>query len=103
DSERVDDVVVDMRHDAINAMVGAACPPESYPEQWDIEGLRQKVKDVLGLEPPFEEWLQEDAVDPELIEQRLLEQTDRIMADKFSEGDESIWRQVEKQVLLDRL
>src|SRR5690606_31708880 len=62
-----------------------------------------KVKDVLGLEPPFEEWLQEDAVDPELIEQRLLEQTDRIMADKFSEGDESTWRQVEKQVLLDRL
>jgi len=103
DSERVDDVVVEMRHDAINAMVGAACPPGSYPEQWNIEGLRQKVKDVLGLEPPFDEWLQEDAVEPEMIERRLVEQTDQIMADKIGEADESIWRQVEKQVLLDRL
>jgi preprotein translocase subunit SecA len=103
DSERVDDVVVAMRHDAINAMVGAACPPGSYPEQWDIEGLRAKVKDILGLEPPFEAWLQEDSVEPDMIEQRLLEQTDQIMAEKFGEADESIWRQVEKQVLLDRL
>ena len=40
DAETVDDVVVDMRHDAINAMVGDACPPGSYPEQWDIDGLQ---------------------------------------------------------------
>ncbi len=38
DSEAVDDVVVDMRHDTINAIVGTACPPGSYPEQWDIDG-----------------------------------------------------------------
>jgi preprotein translocase subunit SecA len=103
DSERVDDVVVAMRHDAINAMVGAACPPGSYPEQWDIAGLREKVKETLGLEPPFEAWLQEDAVEPDMIEQRLLDQTDQIMAEKFGEADEGIWRSVEKQVLLDRL
>jgi len=103
DAERVDDVVADMRHDAINAMVGTACPPGSYPEQWDIAGLREKVKEVLGLDPPFEQWLQEDAVEPELIEQRLVEQTNAIMEQKVASTDEAIWRQVEKQVLLERL
>jgi preprotein translocase subunit SecA len=103
DAERVDDVVLDMRHDAINAMVGAACPPGSYPEQWDIEGLKAKVLNVLGVEAPLEDWLQEEAVEPEMIEERLVAMTDKLMADKMAEGDESIWRQVEKQILLDRL
>jgi preprotein translocase subunit SecA len=103
DSERVDDVVLEMRHDAINAIVGASCPPGSYPEQWNIEALREKAKDVLGLEPPLEQWLQEDSVEPDMIEQRLVDETDRIMAEKVGEADGTVWRQVEKQVLLDRL
>jgi preprotein translocase subunit SecA len=84
-------------------MVGAACPPGSYPENWNIEGLAAKIKDVLGIEVPLQDWLQEDAVEPEMIEERLIAATDKIMADKIAENDDAVWRQVEKQVLLDRL
>jgi len=103
DSEAVDDVVVDMRHDTINTMVGTACPPGSYPEQWDIAGLRGKVEDILGLHPPFEDWLAEEQVEPELLEERLRELTDAMMDAKMSESDPSIWRMVEKDVLLRQL
>ena len=50
DAERVDDVVEEMRRDAINAIVTKACPPGSYPEQWDVAGLKKKIDEVLGLE-----------------------------------------------------
>ena len=103
DSETVDEVVVDMRVDAINSMVAAACPPDSYPEQWDIEGLKAKVADILGFEAPIDAWMQEEAVEPELIEERLVEMADQKMAAKIAESDPAIWRQVEKQILLDRL
>ena len=104
DAERVDDVVHDMRHETINALVGTACPPGSYPEQWDIAGLKEKIASVLGLEPPFDEWLQEHAVEPELIEERLAALADEKIAAKVAEsGDENVWRQVEKSILLDRL
>jgi preprotein translocase subunit SecA len=103
DAEKVDDVVVDMRHDAINAIVGAACPPGSYPEQWDIEGLKVRIGDITGMELPFDEWMQEEALEPELIEERIVAATDEAMEKKMGENDASIWRQVEKQVLLDRL
>jgi preprotein translocase subunit SecA len=103
DAEAVDDVVVDMRHDAINSMVGAACPPGSYPEQWDIEGLKNKVRDVLGIEAPIDDWLTEHAVEPDMFDERLVAMTDKLMADKMAENDPAIWRQVEKQILLDRL
>jgi preprotein translocase subunit SecA len=103
DSEAVDDVVVDMRHDTINNMVGGACPPGSYPEQWDIAGLRAKVDETFGIQPPFEEWLAEDQVEPELLEEKLSTLIDDMMEAKMTSSDTAIWRIVEKDVLLRQL
>ncbi|MBD2842040.1 preprotein translocase subunit SecA [Erythrobacter rubeus] len=103
DSDTVDDVVVDMRHDTINSIVGTACPPGSYPEQWDIELLREKVQEIFNLNPPFEEWLEEDQVEPEIIEERIRTETDALMETKIAKNDPAIWRLVEKDVLLRQL
>ena len=103
DSEAVADVVTDMRHDTVNALVGTACPPGSYPEQWDIAGLRDKLETVFGISPPLEAWLQEDSVEPELFEERIRAQTDAIMERKIGAADAEIWRRVEKSILLERL
>lgn len=103
DSERVDDVVVEMREDAINAIVVGACPPGSYPEQWDLEGLKVRVSEILGLEPPIDEWMTEDALDPEVIEERLVQISAEVMDEKIAQTETSIWHQVEKNVLLGRL
>ncbi len=103
ESETVDDVVVDMRHDTINSLVGTACPPGSYPEQWDVDGLKEKVSEVFGFEPPIDAWLEEDEVEPEILEERLRTQTDEMMDAKVASNDPSIWRMVEKQVLLEKL
>jgi len=102
DAEAIDDVVVDMRHDTINGLVGMACPPGSYPEQWDIDGLRQKLGEVLGMDVPVQDWLQEDGLEPETIEERIVALADDKAAAKIGQ-DGAIWRQVEKQVLLERL
>ena len=102
DAEAIDDVVVDMRHDTINSLVGAACPPGSYPEQWDIDGLRRKLAEVLGLDVPLDDWMQEDGLEPEAIEERVVALADAKDAEKIGE-DAALWRHVEKQVLLDRL
>ena len=102
DAEAIDDVVVDMRHDTINALVGTACPAGSYPEQWDIEGLRQKLAEVLGIDVPVQDWLQEDGLEPDTIEERVVALADAKEEVKIGQ-DASLWRQVEKQVLLDRL
>lgn len=103
DAETVDDVVVDMRHDTINALVGDACPPGSYPEHWDVEGLKARVADVLGMEVPIEDWLEENGIEPEIIDERLVELADARMNEKMEKDDPSIWRSVEKSILLDRL
>ena len=102
DADAVDDVVVDMRHDTVNAIVGDACPPGSYPEQWDVAGLKARAVSVLGIEIPLEDWIAEDGVDPETVEERIAALADAHSAAKTAENPE-IWRQVEKSILLERL
>ncbi|MDG5748562.1 preprotein translocase subunit SecA [Qipengyuania sp. XHP0207] len=103
DSEAVDDVVVDMRHDAINSMVASACPPGSYPEQWDVATLKERAQEVLGMDFPLEDWLEEEQVEPEIIEERIREAADQAMDSKLAAGDAAMWRRIEKSVLLQEL
>jgi len=103
DAETVDDVVVEMRQDTVNTIVADACPPNSYPENWNIEQLKERARDVLGIEIPIEAWIEEDGVDPEVIEERVMAAADAHMAAKMSQDEPGIWRQVEKSILLDRL
>lgn len=103
DAGAVDDVVVDMRHDTINAMVADACPAGSYPEQWNMAGLAERVADVLGLTPPFDHWLEEDAIEPDLIAERLIALADAHMAAKLDTVDKDSWGNLEKSILLERL
>jgi preprotein translocase subunit SecA len=103
DSDALEDVVVDMRHETVNGLVGAACPPHTYPEQWNIEALKTQAREILAVEVPIEDWIQEAAVDPEMIEERLRAMTDEVMAAKAGELEPSTWAQIEKSVLLQSL
>ena len=45
DAEAVGDVVVrHARTETVNVIVGEACPPNSYPEQWDIAGMKERCR-----------------------------------------------------------
>lgn len=103
DAETVDDVVADMRHETVNDLVGASCPPGTYPEQWDMERLKTRTADILNLEPDFDAWLAEDAVDPEMIEERLTALADQAVAEKVKELDPDNWHMIEKSILLQSL
>ncbi|CAN0554529.1 unnamed protein product, partial [Laminaria digitata] len=106
DAETVGDVVEDMRHETVNAMVADACPPGSYPEQWDIEGLKARTRDVLNLEPDFDSWMQEDAVEPEMIETRISDMADADFEAKMAAVEAEnpgVWQQIEKSILLELL
>ncbi|MGI4731688.1 MAG: preprotein translocase subunit SecA [Janthinobacterium lividum] len=103
DADVVDDVVADMRAETANGIVGAACPPNSYPEQWDVEGMKKGLAELLNLEPPIDEWLKEEAIDAETIETRVREAADASIAVKSVDFDEATWTQVEKSILLQNL
>jgi len=103
DADTVDDVVVDMRAETVNAIVGEACPPNTYPEQWDIPALKAKVEDVLGLDLAIDDWLAEDEVDPEILEDRIRAAADAAIDAKSGEIPLDDWIRAEKSILLQNL
>jgi preprotein translocase subunit SecA len=103
DAEAVDDVVIDMRAETVNNIVGEACPPNSYPEQWDRDLLTTRARDVLGLEVPIDEWAAEDGIEPEIIETRLRQIADDTITAKQADLEDGVWGQIEKSVLLQSL
>jgi preprotein translocase subunit SecA len=103
DADTVGDVVEDMRAETVNAIVGEACPPNSYPEQWNLEGMKLRVSELLNMQPDFDGWLKEEAIDPELVEQRVREGADTMVAAKAADLDPQTWSSVEKSILLQNL
>ncbi|HYI46896.1 MAG TPA: preprotein translocase subunit SecA [Allosphingosinicella sp.] len=103
DAETVGEVVQDMRAETVNSIVGEAIPPNSYPEQWDIELLKQRIDHVFGLTPPFEEWVKEEAVEPEMFVERVQAMADAQIEEKIRDIPADDWIYIEKQILLQSL
>ncbi|MBX9874283.1 MAG: preprotein translocase subunit SecA, partial [Sphingomonas sp.] len=103
DADAVSDIVSDMRAETVNTIVGEACPVGSYPEQWNVPMLVERAEALLGIAPPFGDWLNEDAIDPEIVEMRIREQADAYIAEKSAGLEPDTWTQVEKSILLQNL
>jgi len=103
DAESVSEVVADMRAETVVSLVTAFCPPGTYPEQWDSAGLKESVDAIFGLQPPIDDWLEEEAVEQDMIIERLQRMADETMEAKLAEVDRERWAEVEKNILLQTL
>ncbi|MCA3569081.1 SEC-C metal-binding domain-containing protein, partial [Bradyrhizobium sp.] len=100
DSDTVGDVVADMRRETVNDIVAAHCPPETYPEQWDIAGLKAEIADKLVLDLPVEDWVKEQAVDQEIFIDRIDAAAAEALVAKAEALPPETWVQIEKNFLL---
>ncbi|HET9398428.1 MAG TPA: preprotein translocase subunit SecA, partial [Sphingomicrobium sp.] len=103
DADHVSDVVEDFRTETIQGLVLASCPEGTYPEQWDVQGLKQNVSEVLDIDPPLDNWLQEEEVEQAIIIERLQQLADERMSAKIDMVERDRWIQVEKNLLLQTL
>src|SRR5690606_5187377 len=100
DAEDLSELVAEFRNDVISDLVEKHMPPKAYAEQWDIEGLDEKVRNTLGLELPLAEWAAEEGVSNEEIEERIVAAADARAAERIQLVGEQQIRNLEKQFLL---
>jgi preprotein translocase subunit SecA len=103
DSETVGDVVIDMRHETVNTLVGTHCPANVFPEQWDAEALTAAVANTLALDAPIADWVRESQMDAETVVDRLEAMADGAMDAKAASLPHETWVQIEKNFLLQAL
>ena len=100
DAEDLSELVADFRSDVINDLVERYVPPKAYAEQWDIEGLDEKVRSTLGLELPLREWAAEEGVSNEEFEERLMAAAEARAAERLEMIGQDQTRGLEKQFML---
>jgi len=94
------EIIDDMRNDVIDDLINVHIPPKSYPDQWDLDGLKDAVKEGINLDLPIDDWANEEGVDDELLTERIEDAANLMMADKTKAFGKEAMQQVEKQLLL---
>ena len=94
------EIVADMRHEVIDDLIDTYMPPKSYADQWDTEGFYAAVIEHLNIDLPVIAWCEEEGVDDDVIRERLVEATDKMIAEKREAFGSENMRTIEKQLLL---
>lgn len=100
-SDDISAMIKDMRQNYVEDLVAEFLPENTYPEQWDVDGLEQAVREDFLLELPVGDWAAEEGVDDEEIIVRLCTATNKQMDEKSTLFGSDSFRNIEKQLLLE--
>ena len=98
--ENVTDVIEDMRLELCEDLITEHVPRKAYAEQWDIEGLKTRARELMYLDLPFAEWAAEEGIADEEMLSRFKDHSNKAMTQLTSIIDEPQMQNIEKQVLL---
>jgi len=100
----ISETIGHIRIDVVDNMISEYIPVQSLEEQWDIEGLEQRLRDDYLLDLPVAQWLKEDE---KLHEESLREKLQQSIVDAYSLKEEivgsDVLRQFEKAAMLQTL
>ncbi|QUD87322.1 preprotein translocase subunit SecA [Phenylobacterium montanum] len=100
EAEDLSNEVLEMRRETITDLVVRHLPPKAYAEQWDVDGLQERVRDTLGLELPIKDWAAEDGIANEEIEERIVAAADARAKEREELLGPEQTRGIEKNFLL---
>ncbi|MDD9719650.1 preprotein translocase subunit SecA [Sulfitobacter sp. PR48] len=100
EAEDLNEIVTDMRHQVIDDLIDTYMPPRTYADQWDTQGFYAAVIEHLNIDLPIIAWCEEEGADDEVIRERLIEATDKMIAQKTEAFGPENMRTIEKQLLL---
>jgi preprotein translocase subunit SecA len=101
--DEVAETVDDMRNEVIDDLISKHIPANAYPEQWDMAGLRERLRDVVAVDFPLDEWGKEEGIADEEIRERVKKIAGDFYHQKRTDYGTDVMHQVEKAVLLQTL
>ena len=100
ESDNVSETIIEMREKVIDNLVWENIKEDSDPSQWDIDLLKDKIKDKFGLNLPLDNWVEEENFVGEELQDRINSETTRLFEEKKNRYGLEIIQTIEKQVLL---
>ncbi|NLS43682.1 preprotein translocase subunit SecA [BEV proteobacterium] len=100
----ISETINSIREDVFKLAIDNHIPPQSQEENWDIEGLEQRLKNDFDLDLPISAWLDEEhTLHEETLRERILQQAIDVYQRKEEVVGIDVMRNLEKGVMLQTL
>ncbi|MDN3525482.1 preprotein translocase subunit SecA [Halomonas sabkhae] len=100
-ADDVSDNVTGIREEVLEEAISSFVPPQSLPEQWDLPGLQDHLKNEFNLDAPVVEWSDNDErLNEEQLRERLHTMHREAYEEKIEVAGPELMRRFEKQVML---
>ncbi len=99
-SDDISELLEDMRTEVVGQLVDDYIPPQSVPEQWDVEGLEKAIEAEFSNKQDIQKWLDDDE---QLYEEQLKQKMDKILGNDYQQKCAAVgekMRLFEKQITL---
>ena len=94
------EIVTEFRLDTVTDVVTRFLPPKQYAENWDIEGMSERVQFLFGLDLPLREWASQEGVTPEDVQEKLSQAVEARASERLAQVGPETMRDLEKNFLL---
>jgi preprotein translocase subunit SecA len=103
-TEDVSENVDVMREEVVDSVVNRSIPPQSLPEQWDIDQLEDDLRLEFGADLTINKWLEEDkTLYEDSLRDRILDEIEDLYRAKEKQYGTEIIRHLEKVIMLQTL
>lgn len=96
----VSSIVDAMRENAVRAVIEKHIPENSYPDNWDMEGLAKQLLDLTAIRFPTTDWAAEDGVSEDEVFDRVWKAMESSEEQRKATFDDGIFEHARKHVLL---
>ena len=104
DVSDVSETITSIREDVFKSTIDNYITPQSLEEEWDIQGLEERLKNDFDLEMPIAQWLdKEPELHEETLRERILENAKEQYLRKEEVVGSEMMRNFEKGVMLQTL
>lgn len=100
ESEDISPMLEVIREDVVHGVIDEYIPPQSIEEQWDIEGLTERLSQEFSTDLPLQEWLdKDDRLHEDNLRTRIVEAVTKAYNDKAESVGEAM-RRIERHIML---
>ena len=104
DVSDVSETIASIREDVFKSTIDNYITPQSLEEEWDIQGLEERLKNDFDLEMPIAQWLdKEPELHEETLRERILENAKEQYLRKEEVVGSEMMRNFDKGVMLQTL
>ncbi len=97
----ISETIKAIREDVVNGVIEQYIPPQSLEEQWDVDGLVDRLEEDFGIRLDIPGWLEsDDKLFEETLRQRILSEIVNAYEEKEKQAGAEVLRHFEKAVML---